>query len=38
MSMSKMSPPTPRSLSMVLFRRLKLGCDFGRGGGASGMV
>ena len=35
--MTKMSPPTPKSLSIVLWRRLKNGCDFGSGGGASGI-
>ena len=38
MSMRRMSPPTPNNLNIVLERRLKNGCDFGSGGGASGMA
>jgi hypothetical protein len=37
MSTSKMSAPTPSNLNTVLLRRLKNGCDFGSGGGASGI-
>ena len=37
MSISKMSAPTPSNLNIVLLRRLKNGCDFGSGGGASGI-
>jgi hypothetical protein len=37
MSRISMSAPTPRSLNIVLLRRLKNGCDFGSGGGASGI-
>src|SRR4051794_17232464 len=36
-SRRRMRPPTPRSFSMELLRRLKNGCDLGSGGGASGI-
>src|SRR3954463_14630065 len=36
-SITRISAPTPKSFRMVVGRLLKKGCDFGSGGGASGI-